>query len=84
MYSGKLQKIKFEFWGSSIEAVLDRVPTAKIVDKYDNKYLVEAEVYGKGIIMWILSQGSKIKLLEPKEFVNELIEQIDCMKENYK
>ena len=64
--------------------MLDRVPTAKIVDKYDNKYLVEAEVYGKGIIMWILSQGSKIKLLEPKEFVNELIEQIDCMKENYK
>lgn len=84
MYTGKLQRIKFEFWGSSIEAVLDKIPTAKIIDEYDNKYLVEAEVYGTGIIMWILSQGSNIKLLEPDNFVDELIKQIDSMKNNYK
>ncbi|GIW48833.1 MAG: WYL domain-containing protein [Caloramator sp.] len=29
MYAGKLMKIKFEFWGPSIESVLDRLPTAK-------------------------------------------------------
>lgn len=77
MFSGKLEKIKFEFWGSSIEAVLDRIPTAKIIDKCDDKYLVEAEVYGKGIIMWILSQGSHIKVIEPVELVKE-IKEIVC------
>lgn len=30
MYAGKLMKIKFEFTGSSIDAVLDRLPTARI------------------------------------------------------
>lgn len=83
MYSGKLQKIKFEFWGSSIEAVLDRIPTAKIIDKYDNKYLVEAEVYGKGVIMWILSQGEYIKLISPIELVNDIKVKIKNMLSNY-
>lgn len=73
MYSGKLQKIKFEFWGNSLEAVLDRIPTAKVVDKYDDRYLVEAEVYGDGIIKWILSQGANIKVVAPIEIKEKLI-----------
>lgn len=83
MYSGKLQKIKFEFYGGAIEAVLDRIPTAKIISEDSGKCLIEAEVYGKGILMWILSQGSKIKLLEPSELVEELVGQIQDMQKNY-
>lgn len=83
MYAGNLIKIKFEFTGSSIDAVLDRIPTAKIIEALDDKFVVEAEVYGKGIIMWILSQGKNIKVISPSQFVEQVIEEIESMKNNY-
>lgn len=73
MYSGRLTKIRFEFWGSSLEAVLDRIPTAIVIDKYNSKFLIEAEVYGEGIIKWILSQGANIKVLTPLEIKEKII-----------
>ena len=63
MYGGKLQKVKFQYKGESIEAVLDRLPTAKILDETDGVYTVSAEVFGKGIEMWLRSQGDRIKLI---------------------
>lgn len=58
MYPGELQKVAFRFKGDSIEAVLDRLPTAKIVSESDGTYTVTAEVYGRGIDMWLQSQGN--------------------------
>ena len=82
MYPGDLEKIKFEFWGKSLEAVLDRIPTAIVKKEYDGKYLIEAEVYGKGIFMWILSQGKNIKLIAPEKYViefKEIIKQLNSI-----
>lgn len=61
MYGGKLQKIKFWYKGPSVEAVLDRLPTAKILQHDDNGYLISAEVFGKGIDMWLRSQGDMVE-----------------------
>jgi hypothetical protein len=63
MYGGKLQKVKFKYKGDSIEAVLDRLPTARILDEKDGVYTVSAEVFGKGIDMWLRSQGENVQLL---------------------
>lgn len=63
MYGGKLQKVKFLYKGASIEAVLDRLPTAKILDEADGVYTISAEVFGKGIEMWLRSQGEHITML---------------------
>ena len=60
MYGGKLERIRFKYTGPSIEAVLDRLPTAKIVCQDGEGWTVEAEVFGKGIEMWLRSQGSNI------------------------
>ena len=60
MYSGELRRVTFEFSGPSIEAVLDRLPTAEILSEVDGKYVVKAESYGSGIEMWLRSQGSYI------------------------
>ena len=60
MYGGKLQKIRFKYTGPSIEAVLDRLPTAEILSQDDSGWLVSAEVFGKGIEMWMRSQGQYI------------------------
>lgn len=63
MYGGKLQKIKFKYSGVDVDSVLDRLPTAKILDEYNGEYTISAEVFGKGIEMWIRSQGDNVKIL---------------------
>ena len=64
MYGGKLQKIKFWYKGPSVEAVLDRLPTAIIEQQNENGYLISAEVFGKGINMWLRSQGDMVEMVE--------------------
>ena len=64
MYGGKLQKVKFEYSGTDVDAVLDRLPTARIVKEEDGKYVIEAEVFGKGIEMWLRSQGEDIQIIK--------------------
>lgn len=63
MYGGKLKRIKFLYKGVSVEAVLDRLPTAKILEKNDSGYIITAEVYGNGVDMWLRSQGDYVELL---------------------
>lgn len=63
MYGGKLQKIKFKYYGTDIDAILDRLPTARILSEEDSVYLIVAEVFGNGINMWIRSQGDLIKVV---------------------
>ena len=64
MYSGELRTVKFTYSGPSIEAVLDRLPTAEILSEIDGVYTVRVEVYGHGINMWLRSQGKYIKTLD--------------------
>lgn len=66
MFGGKLQKVKFKYSGMSVEAVLDRLPTAKIIDEEDGVYTITAEVFGKGIEMWLRSQGETVEVMEIK------------------
>lgn len=61
MYSGELRRVKFEYSGPSIEAVLDRLPTAEILEENDGVYTLNVEVFGKGIDMWLRSQGEYVK-----------------------
>lgn len=64
MYGGKLQKVKFEYSGTDVDAVLDRLPTSRIIKEEDGKYVIEAEVFGKGIEMWLRSQGEYVKIID--------------------
>jgi len=51
MFPEETIKIRFEFSRLSLQAILDRLPTAKVVEKNGNISVVEAEVnYGRGII----------------------------------
>ena len=63
MYGGKLQKIKFEYSGPDVDAILDRLPTAMIIDEENGVYTISAEVFGKGIDMWLRSQGDNIHII---------------------
>ena len=67
MYGGRLQKSRFRYTGPSIEAVLDRLPTAEILSQDDSGWTISAEVFGKGIEMWMRSQGDYIQEIHEKE-----------------
>ena len=79
MWPGPNRKIRFEFSGPSVQAILDRIPTAKIVDRHENIYTLEAEVFGTGIKMYLLSQGAWVKVIGPDEFVQEMKSEIHNM-----
>ena len=64
MYGGTLQRIRFRYTGPSVDAILDRLPTAKIESEEDGAFIVSAEVFGKGIDMWIRSQGDYVELIK--------------------
>lgn len=72
MYAGKLQNVRLKFCGENPEPILDRLPTARVIDCHDNEYIIEAEVYGNGVIMWLLSQGSKVEVLRPASMREEM------------
>ena len=63
MTGGKLRKLKFKYFGNSLEAVLDKIPTAQVIDEIENRYLISAEVFGNGIDKWILSQGKDVEVI---------------------
>ena len=60
MFGGTLQTVKFTYSGPSIEAVLDRLPTAEILSEQNGVYEISAEVFGNGIEMWIRGQGDAV------------------------
>lgn len=62
MYSGELKTVRFEYTGV-LEAILDRLPTAKILKHENGVYTLSAETYGDGIFMWLRSQGDMVKVL---------------------
>lgn len=83
MYPGRLEKIRFKFFSDNPEPILDRLPTAKVVDTEEHEVTIEAEVYGKGCLMWLLSQGNKVEVLAPESLRDEMKTKITEMLERY-
>lgn len=80
MFPGDTIKIRVEFSGLSLQAILDRLPMAKVVEKNGNTSIIEAEVnHGRGIIMYLLSQGSWVKVLSPQSLADEIKEELNKM-----
>lgn len=71
MYGGASGFVQFKYYGPSIEAVLDRLPTARVMKEEDGVYTVTADILGKGILMWLMSQGSMVEVLAPQKLRDE-------------
>lgn len=83
MYGGSLRQVRFLYRGPSIEAIYDRLPTAEAVRAEDGTYLVTAEVFGEGIIQWLLSQGTYVEVLGPEDLRTEITERVRSMAAYY-
>ena len=84
MFPGKLIRLKLKYTGRNVEAVLDRLPTAKILSEMEDSYTIEEEVYGKGILIWLLSQGMNIEVLKPQSMREEMKKNLQDMLQLYK
>ena len=71
MVGGRLRRIKFWYKGQAVEAVIDRLPTAKIIRETEQGLLIEAEVFGDGVDMWLRSQGEWIEVVEDGKKVKQ-------------
>ena len=61
----------------SIQAVLDKIPSAKIIERIIYKYIhLKADVYNIDIKMGLLSQCEQLKVLYTNKFVEETKEEI--------
>ena len=83
MFPGELTRVTFQYKGPSPEAILDRLPTAEIRERKGDTCLIEAEVFGTGILMWLLSQGDAIEVLKPQKLRDEMKTMLQKMLEKY-
>lgn len=83
MFPGKLVKLQFRFRAVSPEAILDRLQTARVISQEEGSYVIEAEVYGKGVLMWLLSQGNRVEVLKPAAMREEMKRVLTEMMEMY-
>lgn len=83
MQSGELERIKFRYTGGSIEAVLDKLPNAEIIKEDSGEYIVKTKMFGKGIKMWLLSQGDAVEVLEPDGFREDMKETVERIISKY-
>jgi predicted DNA-binding transcriptional regulator YafY len=81
MFGGEPQNVEFIYSGPSIEAVLDKLPMSHVDENEDGTYTVHAETFGKGILMWLLSQGSKVEVLAPESLREEWLGEVRRMLE---
>lgn len=61
IFLGKLRKIKFEYTAPSVQAILNKIPIAKVIDIKGDTKIIEVETFGAGINMFLLLQGKMVK-----------------------
>ena len=76
MRPGKLLRLRLKFYEHSLEALLGRLSTAKVIERNVEYALIEVEVFGDGIVWWILSQGEFIEVFEPESLRQEVADKL--------
>lgn len=82
MHAGELMNLRFIYRGNTLEAILDRLPTAKICQRQP-EVVLEAKVFGTGVMMWLLSQGEDVEILSPASFRAQMKDKIQSMLARY-
>lgn len=82
MFMGEKVKIRFRYTGPSVQAVLDRFPTAEIVKQDEDGFEIAAVVeYSRGTIMELLAQGRWVKVVSPERLVKNIKTELQFMLE---
>lgn len=83
MYGGELEHIRFRYTGINIEAILDRLPAANVVSSDNTGCIVDVCAYGRGFMMWLLSQGDSVEVLKPERYREQIKQTLNSMLSKY-
>ena len=67
MFTGPLHRVTFYCDNYALEATLDRIPSAEIVERGPKRTLLKAEIYGAGADIWFRGQGDKIEIVKDQQ-----------------
>lgn len=78
-------KVNFEFYYSGYpQTALDRFPNSKIKQTLDNEVLIEGNAYTQGLVLWIMGQGSRVRVKSPASLINAVKDELTKTLEYYK
>lgn len=85
MFTGEIYHIKMLVKQYNYEIIKDKLPNAefKKVKNDDYDYVMDAELFGEGILIWLLGQGDGIKLIGPDVLVDKLKSRIEVLHKLY-
>lgn len=85
MYGGRLHHVKLLVKDFALEAVIDKLAGARVLpwdgEGYD--HLVEADLFGDGVLMWLMGQGDGVKLTAPQDLIDKMQEKVRKLTELY-
>ena len=67
----------------AISRVIGEHTSMGMLDCINNEAIIEADVFGDGIRMFLLSQGSWVRVLAPESFAKEMKQEIEKMAAQY-
>lgn len=85
MFTGELFHIKMLVKSYNHEIIKDKLPNAEFRKEKngDYDYVMDAELFGEGILLWLLGQGDGVKLIGPDVLVKKLKERIEVLHKLY-
>ena len=85
MINGNIHRLRFRYYGPSLSAVLNEIPTTDFdVTEKEDYQLVETTINGwNGVKMFLLSQWDNIEVLQPQELRQDMKETIEDMLQRY-
>ena len=84
MYAGKLQKVVLRCRPEALEALCDRLPKHKILQKDDQSVRLEAEVFGEGFLRWLAMQGDMVEIIAPAALRKQFCQNLENVLKLYK
>jgi len=86
MFGGELISLEARFHTQRINVVIDRFGIdANIMDQQDGTFLLKAQVVmSEGLVRWLCRWGGDVKVLHPKELVQQMKQEAENMYAQYR
>lgn len=80
---GRKSYFKIQSW-TNPQVALDRLPNSRVVkSEADGSVIIEGYLYLQGLKLWILGEGTFVKVLEPASLVTEVKEELQATLKQY-
>ncbi|WP_125588137.1 helix-turn-helix transcriptional regulator [Companilactobacillus jidongensis] len=70
--------VHFELYFSGYpQTALDRFPNSKVKQTLDNEVLIEGNAYTQGLVLWIMGQGSRVRVKSPASLISAVKDELE-------